>query len=423
VIPPNYFQSIEKEQALLGSILTHNDILDDHKVDARLFSTETHRRIFAEIEKAIARGASGNIMEVGLMLPDIIVEVAELSNYQTQSIAAVINDLEACHKARGVSKMLRTIESMQNDGGSVLDTLEEASRQILGLSESRTVTYRALLAVAKDTIEAISRRAQNKNECSGIESGIPRLDGMTDGFQDGDYIVIGARPSVGKTAFALSIAMSAAKKGKSVGFLSLEMSDVALLTRYMAGMSGIPLNCLRKGLLSPRMHADLMNTARDMQTQKLYLGDSPNMSIGDLISEARILKKRERIDILLVDYLGLITMRSKAPRWEAFSEISQRLKSLARELGIPLVVLAQIRREAQDKRPTLADLRETGSIEQDADVICFLHREGQPSQDGRDKIELILAKQRNGEVGTVPLWFDKPKMRFYEMDTREERKP
>jgi replicative DNA helicase len=235
---------------------------------------------------------------------------------------------------------------------------------------------------------------------------------MTDGFQDGDYIILGARPSVGKTALALTLAFNAAVKKESVGFMSLEMKDTALFKRVLAAQSGLSMQAIRTGLLGPKGMNDLINGCSKIANTQVFFADVPNMHINDLIAEARILKSREKITFLIIDYIGLISAdHGQTPRWEAFSIISQRLKSLARELKIPLLVLSQLSRASDGKRPTLADLRETGSLEQDADLVMFIHRE-ENSNDQKQPVKLIVAKQRNGETGDINLLFDKARMQF-----------
>ena len=194
--------------------------------------------------------------------------------------------------------------------------------------------------------------------------------------------------------------------------MSLEMKDTALLKRILAAQSNVSMGAIRAGLIGPRSFSDLMNAAVVMQDMKIFFGDVPNMSINDLVAESRILRTREKIDMLIIDYIGLIGVpQSDKPRWEVFSEVSQRLKSLARQLDIPVLALSQLRREADGKRPGLADLRETGSIEQDADLIMFMHREDK-SNDQAQGVELIVAKQRNGPTGEIKLLFDKSRMKF-----------
>lgn len=411
----NYFQDGEREAALLGAILTHNDILDRYKIERDLFYLENHRLILDEIISIRARGAIADIQNVAMALRPMAVEIATLTSFGVSDIQGCIDTLRACIQARGVTRMIETVAEYQRELRPAAEVTEEATKQVLALAECHDVHYRPFNTVMADAVTEIGLRKANTATHSGVESGIERLDNWTDGFQPGDYAILGARPSVGKTAFALGIARHASSKGKRVGFLSLEMSDTALMKRYLAAQAGIPLNALRTGLITPKMMADLYEAGKELIDTPLFFADAPNMGMTDLVAEARILRSREKIDILIIDYIGLISPgQSSTPRWETFSAISQKLKSLARELKIPILVLSQLRREAEGKRPNLADLRETGSIEQDADLIIFLHREDKDKgSDGKEPLKVILAKQRNGETGDIDLLFDKARMRFY----------
>jgi replicative DNA helicase len=420
----NYFQDLTKEAALLGAILTHNDILDRYKIERGMFFEENHRLILDEIIHCRSRGSVANIQNIGMSLPGLAVQIATLTDYGISDISGCLDALRSCVRSRGVAMMIREIAELQGDLRPSGEVAEVAMKHIMGLAECHDVHYRPFNEVMASAVQEIADRRQNKNSISGVETGIDALDGWTDGFQPGDYIVIGARPSVGKTAFALAVARHAASKGSRVGFLSLEMSDTALMKRYLSAHANIPLNAIRTGLLSPAMMAALCNSGQELVNTPLFLADSPNMGISDLVAEARILRSREKIDVLIIDYIGLISAGSgNTPRWETFSVISQKIKSLARELKIPIVALSQLRREAEGKRPNLADLRESGGIEQDADVILFLHKEDKPAgNDGKEKIKVILAKQRNGQTGDIDLMFDKPRMRFYPVDYHVENR-
>jgi replicative DNA helicase len=414
-----YYNDAPREAALLGYILQHNDVLDRYKVERDLFYEENHRQILDEIVACRERGASGDIYNVGMSRPDLVVQIASLTSLGVSDVQGCLDALRACVQARGVASMLREVSELQNNMAESAEVIEAATRKVIALTECHDVHYRPFNEVMVAAIEAIGTRMACKEAYSGIDTGIEQLDSWTDGFQNGDYIVLGARPSVGKTAFALAVSRHAASKGHKVGFLSLEMSDVALMLRYLAAQANIPLNAIRAGLLSPKMKADLFKAGEDLNGSPLLFADAPNMGINDLIAEARILKSREKIEFLVIDYMGLISasVKGDTPRWEAFSAISQQIKSLARELKIPILLLSQLRRDAEGKRPNLADLRETGSIEQDADVIMFLHKdEKEKGQDGRSPVKIILAKQRNGETGDIDLIFDKPRMRFYPVD-------
>ena len=246
---------------------------------------------------------------------------------------------------------------------------------------------------------------------------------MTSGFQDSELIIIGARPSVGKTAFALNVAAHMALREKAaVGFFSLEMSDLQLMNRLLASEARINSEKVRSGLIKPCDIQSLMDAASRIYEAPLYIVDVPNIKLLDLRSLARRMKSEKDIKVLFIDYLTLVTHEnSDLPRWEQISSISRSLKALARELRIPVVALSQLKREAEGKQPSMADLSESGSIEQDADVIMFLHREREieKTQDERSTYiptELLVAKQRNGPVGMVNLLFFPTYTRFESLE-------
>jgi replicative DNA helicase len=256
---------------------------------------------------------------------------------------------------------------------------------------------------------------KSKNPISGIPSGYEKLDQLTSGFQRDEFIIIGARPSVGKTALALNMASHIAFHKKSpAAFFSLEMSDIALVQRLISSESSVPAQNLRSGFLSTSDYNKIRHAMGVIYEAPFHIVDMPNMKLLDLRAQARKLCSQHSIEIIFIDYLGLIGHENGSlPRYEQISEISRSLKSLARELHIPIVVLCQLNRDAQWEVPTLANLRDSGSIEQDADLVLFLHRESQKkkkseneeNQQPADAIatDLIIAKQRNGPIGVVKL--------------------
>ena len=407
-----YFNNAQDEVYLLGYILQHNEVLDQNRITRDLFYEESHRLIFDAILEVRARGSTADMPSVAQACPSKTVQIASLTNYLVGDVKGLVQRLRDCLQARGVSSVAREIAENQGELRPASEVLETATSQILAITECRDVSYRPLMVVASDAIDEIKARKECKTNYLGVESGLEPLDTMTDGFQRGDYCILGARPSVGKTALALTLATNAALKGAKVGFMSLEMKDTALLKRILSAQSNVSMGAIRAGIIGPRSFSDLVNAAAVMQSMKIFFADVPNMSITDLVAESRILRTREKIDMLIIDYIGLIGVpQSDRPRWEVFSEVSQRLKSLARQLDIPVLALSQLRREADGKRPGLADLRESGSIEQDADLIMFMHREDK-SNDQNQNVELIVAKQRNGPTGDIRLLFDKSRMRF-----------
>jgi replicative DNA helicase len=249
---------------------------------------------------------------------------------------------------------------------------------------------------------------------------------MTAGFQNSEFIVIGARPSVGKTAIALTMAKHIAiDQGVSTGFFTLEMSDKALMQRLISLETSIPSQHLRTGLLKNSDISRMIDAAGRIYEAPLYIADMPGMKLLDLRSLARRMKSDKDVKIIFIDYLTLITSENPdMPRHEQIAEISRSLKALARELDIPIVVLSQVKRDAEGKRPNLSDIRESGSVEQDADLVMFLHRDRDTERKADEKTdnsqnivtELIIAKQRNGPVGTVEVMFVPSFTRFENLD-------
>ncbi len=291
--------------------------------------------------------------------------------------------------------------------------IEEAEKDIFEVTDrQQSGNFKTAGEVVARTIEAIEKRYHAKDNYTGIPTGFSDLDNMTSGFQNAEFIVIGARPSVGKTAFACTIAAHMAIKDKiPVGFFTLEMSDMALMQRIVASEARIESNKIRTALLTPGDFHSLTDAAARIYEAPLYIEDTPNMKLLDVRAQARRMITQHGARIIFIDYLTLITPEREGniPRHEQIAEISRSLKALARELEIPVVALSQVRRETEGKQPTLADLRESGSIEQDADVVIFLHRDrvGTDQDDGRNDIvtEVNVAKQRNGPVGIVRLAF------------------
>lgn len=315
------------------------------------------------------------------------------------------------------------VSSAHDDSLDGRAVIEEAEKKIFAVTDSQQKgQYRVARDIVPGAISAIEQLYHRKESYTGVPTGFPELDNMTSGFQDSEFIIIGARPSIGKTALALTMAANMAIKNKiPVGFFTLEMSEMALMNRLIASESRISSEKLRSGMLKPSDFHNLTEAAGRIYEAPLYIDDSPNMKLLDLRAQARRMLSKEGVKIIFVDYIGLIEPESKnnVPRHEQVAEISRSLKSLAREMEVPIVCLSQVGRQTEGKAPSLADLRESGSIEQDADVVMFLHREKGPVQsEGQSRgtlnipTELIIAKQRNGPIGTVPIVFIPKYTRF-----------
>jgi replicative DNA helicase len=297
--------------------------------------------------------------------------------------------------------------------------VEETQQKLFELSDNRQAfTARSVRELIPEVIAAIEQSLSSIKEYTGGPSGFDELDKMTSGFQPSELIIIGARPSVGKTALALSmIANMTIRKNIPAALFTLEMPDKAIVQRLISSESLIDSNSLRTGFFPNSAFPALQEAAgRIYDAAPLYIVDTPNMKLLDLRAQARRLRMQQKVEIIFIDYLGLISVENpRQPRHEQIAEVSRSLKSLARELGIPVVALAQLSRPAENEKPNLSSLRDSGSIEQDADVVMFLHREREYERKGdsggtdekkdQGATSLILAKQRNGPVGTITLTF------------------
>jgi replicative DNA helicase len=424
-VPPH---NDEAEQAVLGAMLLDNGAIDTAlpHIKAGDFYSGANRRIFeailnlnqsrreADYRTVIAElrlageldGAGGPAYVASL--PDVVPSSANIEYY-----AGIVRD---CSLKRALLKVSAEISAKCFDESlESRIVLEEIQQRIFELSEGRqTANYKKAGEWLNPAIESIEKFYLSAERYTGLPSGFDVLDALTSGFQASEFIIIGARPSVGKTALALSMAanMSIHNK-KPIGFFTLEMSGLSLVLRMISSESGIESEKIRTKLLKSSDLQSITDAAGRIYDAPFYIVDMPGMTLMDLRTQARRLRSQEKVEIIFIDYLGLIVSEnSRIPRYEQFAEISRSLKSLARELAVPVVALSQLRRDAEGKQPTLADIRESGSIEQDADVILFLHRdrESDKKAGGADRVydvktELIVAKQRNGPVGIVDIAF------------------
>ena len=409
------------ERALLGCILYDNRILDEMRVTDSLFSDALNREVWQEISKAIARGNRADLVELRLRMPDKAVFIAGLTDCGSLvNGAQYFADLSELSKKRAFFDMAKGIAAHVKDechSGQIADYCEKSLTEI---SEQTESGYKHVSAIIPDVIDQIEKAHALKGALSGIPTGFEKLDTMLNGWQP-EYYVIGARPSTGKTAIALNCASSAinAKNPKTglgykVGFFSAEMSAASLIKRDISDRSSVDHSRIRSGFMASGDMAAIQEAMAELVEKGLYICDTANITKTQLISEARKMRRKEKVDIIFIDYIGLISNENKdIPRHEQIADISRSLKGLSRELGIPIVALSQVTRDAEGKRPTMANIRESGSIEQDSDGIMFLWDNG-PYSEGGDvqKITLILAKQRNGPCGDIPLLFHKNKMRF-----------
>lgn len=433
-VPPH---NAEAEQASLGAILLDPDqvphILRYLRDDD--FYVNANRNAFAAIVSLFEKGQKADL----ITLADEMRSLGTLDNSGGAAYIAKLTDavpssanmeyyakiVQECSIRRNLLKLSADISQKAHEDsieiGVLLDELQEAIFEVN--RDRQMVSYRSVREIIPDAMRMIEELAKNKNQYTGVPSGFAELDQMTSGFQDSELIIIGARPSVGKTAFALNIAAHVALREKAPAcFFSLEMSDLSLTYRILSSEARIDSEKVKSGLIKPSDIQSLMDAASRIYDAPLYIVDVPNIKLLDLRSLARRMKSEKDVKIIFIDYLTLITHEnSELPRWEQISSISRSLKALARELRIPVVALSQLKREAEGKQPSLADLRESGSIEQDADLIMFLHREREidkrkDEHSAYTPTDLLVAKHRNGPVGKVNLLFFQKHTRFESLE-------
>lgn len=444
-IPPH---DSELERAALGSLLEDADaVLAAIQLHLRPddFYSRANQRIFEAVLSLDAKGLRPDIQTVVQELKVLgKLDEAGGASYvsglttvipSSANIEYYVQMVKNYSMKRSLLKVASKIGvSAYDESKESREVLEEVQQSIFELSDDRqVVSSRKIGEVIKETIDIIDEVRKSKNPISGIPSGFERLDQMTAGFQREEFIIIGARPSVGKTALALNVAAYISFQKKiPAAFFSLEMSGIALVQRLISSEAMVQAQSLRSGFLSTNDYNKILASMGKIYEAPFYIVDMPNMKLLDLRAQARKLRAQQQVEIIFVDYLGLIGHEiSSLPRYEQISEISRSLKSLARELKIPIVVLCQLNRDAQFETPTLANLRDSGSIEQDADLVLFLNRESpkkkkndndddKPVQAGFIPTDLIVAKQRNGPVGVVKLALDAKVAKFIQMTKEHE---
>ncbi len=422
-LPPH---NIDAEVASLGSILLDAPAITrvvDY-VRPGDFYRQAHGKIFEAILHLWDRGesidlitltselqATGQLDRVGGAAYISSLTTAVPTSANVEYYAQIVQQTSL--RRRLITLAAEITESCFDDTIPTRQVIEEAERRIFELAETnQTQGFQPAKEVVKRTVDAIEKLYHNQDDYTGVPTGFHALDNMTSGFQNSEFIVIGARPSVGKTAFALSMAANIAIGRKiPVGIFTLEMSDMALMQRLIASEARIASQVIRTGMLRTSDFANLTNAASRIYDSPLWISDTPGMRLLDLRAQARRMVGQHGVRIIIVDYLTLITNENaELARHEQIADISRSLKALARELEIPVIALSQVSRDTEGKRPMLSNIRESGSIEQDADVVLFLHRERNLEKESTETMsvvetELIVAKQRNGPVGTIQIAF------------------
>src|SRR5277367_5710118 len=470
--PPH---NIEAEQALLGAILVNNEAfyrVSDF-LEPKHFFEPIHQRIF-ELASGLVRAnkLATPVTLKTLLPPDVDIAGLSVNQYLARLAAEATTIINAEDYGRTVydlsirRDLIAVGEEMVNLAydapvdSTPLNHIEDAERRLYEIAEtgrydSGFQRFAQSLTVA---VDMAARAYQRDGSLSGLATGLTDLDARMGGLQSSDLIILAGRPGMGKTSLATNIAYNVAKSyvpetradgqtvaanGGIVGFFSLEMSAEQLATRIIAEQTGIPSNKIRRGAIDEGDFEKIKDVSIELPSLPFYVDETGGLSIGQLAARARRLKRQRGLDLLVVDYLQLLqgsSRRSSENRVQEITEITTRLKALAKELNIPILALSQLSRQVEsrdDKRPQLSDLRESGSIEQDADVVMFVFREEyyhqmrKPTEGNREKFaewlaegervegkaEVIIGKQRHGPTGTIELQFDAAVTRFASLDT------
>jgi len=428
---------IEAEKSVLGAILLDDNCLGtvEEFLQPQDFYIPAHQTLY----KRMLELARDNQRIDMITLQDILEKQSELG---LVGDVAYLVELQENIPAFGMLeqhvKIIRTKSILRDLIGSSIDiitscysqneadidhVIDEAEKKIFHIMHNRSQQNFVQLNIwLKKTFQHLSSIKSSSKGVTGVTSSFKTLDKFTSGFQQGDLIILAARPSMGKTSLALNVAINAAKSSNGVGIFSLEMAAEQLTLRLLSTESGIDHQKIRNATISSEEWIEMTHVAAELGEMKLFIDDTPGLNIMELRAKARKLKAKHDIDMLVIDYLQLLTSgRRHENRHLEVSEISRFLKALAKELGIPIIALSQLSRAVDsrtDKRPMLSDLRESGAIEQDADVIMFLYRDivYNAETENPELSELIIGKQRNGPTGIVPLRFIRELTKFEDLD-------
>ena len=443
--------NIEAEQAVIGSILVTNEIFDEiNTIISNLnFYDPMHQKIFAAIENLIYKGLLANPITLknyfenekdDLNVPEYLVKITKFSTSTRQATeySKIIYDMFVRRELIKISEQTIDTAKLNDLNTNGQKIIENSERLLFDLAEKGSFNSSLIKFddAMKQTIEMASAAYRNEEGIVGVPTGLRDLDDRLGGLHQSDLIIIAGRPSMGKTALATNIAFNAAQKlqdsGKksSIAFFSLEMSSEQLSTRILSEQSRIKSNDIRRGKISDEQFDKFIETSKNISELPLYIDETPAISIAAMSNRARRIKRLFGLEMIVVDYIQLMrgTINNKDGRVQEISEITQGLKAIAKELAIPVVALSQLSRAVEqrdDKKPQLSDLRESGSIEQDADVVMFVYREAyylerkepRPAtvehaewqvkmNEVSNLAEIIIGKQRHGPTGNIMLEFE-----------------
>jgi replicative DNA helicase len=449
-------QSPDAERAVLGAILENPNAFYRviSLVDTEDFFKDAHRLIFAAIRALAEKSVEIDLLTVKHELAKRSqLEQAGGSAY-VSSLTDVVPDIANVERYARIVKEKSTLRRLIVMGNSVMraaldapnepaDVLNIAEKSLYEIAEGSTEKgFVALDRITRQNMTAIEQLHEAGKLITGIPTGYDRFNEFTSGFQPQDLVIIAARPAMGKTSFMMNIAESIAIPGKdgqprgaaarlhSVGVFSLEMSKEQIGLRILSSESGISNHLIRAGMLSEKNWRDLAEASARLSKGRIFVDDSPGIDVMEMRAKARRLKMETGLDLVMVDYLQLMSVKGKIEsRQQEISQISRGLKGIAKELNVPLIALSQLSRRPEqrtgDHRPQLADLRESGAIEQDADVVAFIYRDEVYNKDTEEKgiAEIIIAKQRNGPIGDFKLVFRNDITKFFNYEPQPDYMP
>ena len=448
--------NIEAEQSVIGSILISNELFDEINmiVTSINFYDPMHQKIYAAIEKLIYSGMLANPITLKnyfdnekdtINIPEYLVKITKFSSAARQTIeySKLVYDLYVKRELIKISENIIDTAKQNDLDQNAQKIIESSEKSLFDLAEKGSFSSSIVKfdEAMRLTIEMASNAYKNEEGIVGVPTGLKDLDDRLGGLHKSDLIIIAGRPSMGKTALATNIAFHAAKniqeniKKSTIAFFSLEMSSEQLSTRILAEQSRIKSNDIRRGKISEEEFDKFIETSKNISELPLYIDETPAISVAALSNRARRIKRLYGLEMVVIDYIQLMRASNyKEGRVQEISEITQGLKALAKELAVPVVALSQLSRAVEqrdDKKPLLSDLRESGSIEQDADVVMFVYREAyylkakEPRaatvehaewQAKMNEVshlaELIISKQRHGPTGNVPLEFEEMFTKF-----------
>ena len=446
--------SVDAERSILGAILLENAHYNEaaEKISSEDFVLDSHQRIFQRMAELIDGGRAVDIVTLAEELSrrkevEAVGGVAYLASLteglprrlSIEEYVRIVKDKSMLRQIMTVTSTAMTEAADQTD--DALEVLNRAESALLEVSD-RGITrgFEDIHTIVRDSFGTIDAIWSHKREVTGLATYFKDFDEMTSGLQESELIIIAARPSMGKTAWAINIAQNAAIRGsKVVGVFSLEMSKESLLRRMLASEAFVNMRKIQTGFVSRDDQDKLLEAAARLTECKLHIDDTPGISLAEMRAKCRRLKqKMGALDLIVVDYLQLMSgstpgsNKRQENRTQEVAAVSRGLKALAKEMKVPVVALSQLSRASEqrggDKKPMLSDLRESGSIEQDADVVAFIHREsyynkdenGDEDPESKGKAEIIIAKQRNGPTGSVQLAYLSEYTRFENLSHRDE---